>query len=127
MKEIIAIIRMNMVNKTKEALVDKGYPGITCRKVFGRGKKPMDYDLIEDIMVEKEKITPNVAEAMTEEHRLLPKRYLTLIVKDEDVKDIVDVIVKVNQTGSYGDGKIFVLPITEVMRIRTGEVGEVAI
>ncbi|HIQ31589.1 MAG TPA: P-II family nitrogen regulator, partial [Aquifex aeolicus] len=49
------------------------------------------------------------------------------VVKDEDVEKVVDTIVKTAQTGRVGDGKIFVLPVEEVVRIRTGEKGEAAV
>jgi nitrogen regulatory protein PII 2 len=127
MKEIMAIIRMNMVNKTKEALSKEGYPGITCRKVFGRGKKKVSYKLTEDILEGEKVICSNLGEALSEEHRLLPKRLFTIIVKDEDVKNIVNTIIEVNQTGSMGDGKIFVLPVADVIRVRTSESGDLAI
>jgi nitrogen regulatory protein PII 2 len=49
MKEIMAIIRLNMINKTKDALLKEGFPSITCRKVLGRGKKKVDFSLIDVI------------------------------------------------------------------------------
>lgn len=127
MKEVMAIIRMNMVNQTKKALLNAGFPSITCRKVLGRGKKKVDFSLIQESPQELAKKDPSVAETISEEHRLVPKRFFTLIVKDEEVKKVIDVIMEVNSTGKPGDGKIFILPITEVYRVRTGEVGESAI
>lgn len=127
MKEIMAIIRMNKVSKTKEAIAKEGYPGITCRKVFGRGRKKLDYSLTEEVLQGEEEICHFIGETLSEEHRLLPKRLITLMVKDEDVDKIVQTIIETNQTENYGDGKIFVLPLDEIIRIRTGELGEEAI
>ncbi|WP_058485534.1 P-II family nitrogen regulator [Defluviitalea phaphyphila] len=128
MKEIIAIIRMDMINQTKEALSIAGFPSMTCRKVQGRGKKKVDYELIESLISgEKIETSSKKMEMLSEAHRLIPKRMITMIVKDEDVKKVIDIIIEVNQTGNMGDGKIFVIPIEEVIRVRTGETGEIAI
>ncbi len=61
---------------------------------------------------------------MSEAHRFIQKRLLTIIAKDDEVQKIVDTILKVNKTGNPGDGKIFVLPVAEAYRVRTGESGE---
>lgn len=127
MKEITAIIRMNMVSKTKDALLKAGFPSITCRKVMGRGKKKVEYDLYQYIVNGKEVEVPGVAEQLSEMHRLIPKRMFIMIVNDEDVKSVVDTIMEVNRTGNAGDGKIFVQSCTEAIRIRTGETGAEAI
>jgi nitrogen regulatory protein P-II len=57
----------------------------------------------------------------------LPKVKIELVVKDEDVEKVIETIMKTAQTGRVGDGKIFVIPVEEVVRIRTGERGEQAI
>jgi nitrogen regulatory protein PII 2 len=59
--------------------------------------------------------------------RLIPKRWLTIVAPDRLIKKIVDTIIEVNRTGKPGDGKIFVLPISEVYRVRTGESGDRAL
>ena len=56
--------------------------------------------------------------------RLIPKRWLTIVVPDKLVKKVVETIIAANKTGKAGDGKIFVLPISETYRIRTGESGD---
>jgi nitrogen regulatory protein PII 2 len=127
MKEVMAFIRMNMINKTKNALLAAGFPSITCRKVMGRGKKKVNFTLVQNTFKEAVKETPNLVEAVSEEHRLVPKRFLTLIVQDNEVKKAVDAIMEANSTGNPGDGKIFVIPVTEVYRIRTGESGRDAV
>jgi nitrogen regulatory protein PII 2 len=59
--------------------------------------------------------------------KYIPKRYFNIIVSDEDVKTVVDTIIKVNQTAQIGDGKIFVLPVENAVRIRTSETGDSAL
>jgi nitrogen regulatory protein PII 2 len=127
MKEVLAIIRMNMINQTKEALLKGNFPSMNCRKVMGRGKKKVDYSLIESYVKEGELPSNTIAEAISEGHRLIPKRLLSLIVKDDEVTEVVNTIIKVNSNGKPGDGKIFVLPVDDSIRVRTGEDGEKAL
>lgn len=127
MKEVMAVIRMDMVNKTKEALQIAGFPALSCLKVLGRGKKKVDFSLIESIITGSEITSPTVAEAVSEGHRLIPKRLLSIVVNDEDVKKVVDTIISINQKGNPGDGKIFVMPVSDAVRIRTNETGVNAI
>ena len=123
MKEINAIIRMNMVNKTATNLKKAGFPCFTCRKVLGRGKKMVDLN------VSNGEISINVhqAENLSEQHRLISKRLFTIMVNDQDVQEVVDVIISTNQTHNPGDGKIFVTKVTDVVRIRTSEKGALAL
>jgi len=128
MKEVMAVIRMDMINKTKEVLLTEGFPSINCRKVLGRGKKKVDFLIINQMIVEGlEFSSPKVAEVISEGHRLIPKRLLSMVVKDEEVKKVVDAIISVNSKGQQGDGKIFIMPVLDAIRIRTGETGEQAI
>ncbi len=127
MKEIMAIIRMNMINKTKEALLEAGFSSITCRKVFGRGKKKVDYELIQGLLQGGEIESPIVAESVSEGHRLVPKRMLTIVVNDDEAGKAVEIIISTNQTGNPGDGKIFILPVLDAVRVRTAETGLVAV
>ena len=127
MKEVMCIIRLNKVSKTKEALAEAGFPSITCRKVLGRGQKSIDKALLEAYM-EADNLPPTpYGENLSERGRLIPKRLITLVVKDEEVKTVVDTVLEVNSTGTPGDGKIFVLPVEEVYRVRDGQAGETAI
>jgi nitrogen regulatory protein PII 2 len=126
-KEVMAIIRMDMINKTKEALLKEEFPSLHCKKVMGRGKKKVDYSLIENMMTGNEALSPSLAEVISEGHRLVPKRLLSLIVQDDQVKKVVDTIIGINSKGKQGDGKIFILPVLDSIRIRTGEAGNEAI
>lgn len=127
MKEIMAIIRMDMINKTKDALLKEDFPSLHCKKVMGRGNKKVDYSLIENLISGNEAMSPMLAEVVSEGHRLLPKRLLSLVVEDEQVKKAVEIIINTNSKGKQGDGKIFILPIMDAIRVRTGEIGNEAI
>lgn len=127
MKEVMAIVRLSMVNQTKRALLAAGFPSLTCRKVLGRGKKKVNFTVTEASPVELARKVPGVAETMSEVHRLVPKRFVTLIVQDNEVDAAVAAIIQANRTGNPGDGKIFILPIKEVYRVRTGERGKDAV
>lgn len=121
MKEVMAIIRQNKVNVTKEVLASAGVPAFTCRKVLGRGKKLIDMTLLRTI-VDSGEIPANLTgEYISEAQRLIPKRVFTMIVEDDDVERIVGAIMDANSTGNPGDGKIFILPINESYRVRNGE------
>lgn len=112
MKKIEAVIRPEKLDELKDALAEAGFPGITAFDVKGRGRQ-------KGILLSYR----------TSEYRvdLLPKTKIELVVKDEEVEKAIDVIVKVAKTGNIGDGKIFVLPVDEAIRVRTGERGDEAI
>lgn len=126
MKEILAIIRMNKVNLTKNALVDIGAVSLTACKVLGRGKMA-DALYILDELGNQEELAGNIVEGLSKGSRMTARRMLDIVVKDEEVQSVIDTIIKVNQEGHSGDGKIFVLPILDSYRVRTGERGEAAL
>ncbi|MBI5639699.1 MAG: P-II family nitrogen regulator [Nitrospirae bacterium] len=131
MKEITAIIRRDKLPETKKALEDLGYPSLTIQSVEGRGKQKgamcaeMDSELPESFCTAV-RLTPTPS-SYALEHTLpkialfVPKRLLTIVVPDDVVTKIVKSVVRVNQTGRAGDGKIFVSPIDGALRVRTGE------
>jgi nitrogen regulatory protein PII 2 len=123
MKEVMAIVRFNMMNVTKRALADAGFYSLTTLKVTGRGKGNVDFFLLQGAETGHEEAVAQLSSAP----KLIPKRLITLVVQDDHVKNAVKVITEVNQTGQKGDGKIFVLPITDAVRVHTGETGEKAI
>lgn len=127
MKEVMAIIRMNKIGETKKVLGEAGYPSITCRKVYGRGKKKVNFELIEDLVDGNTDLDSEVLETISENHRLISKRLLTMIVDDDSASEVVDLIIKTNQTGSMGDGKVFVFDIGDAIRVRTDETGVAAL
>lgn len=121
MKEVMAIIRMNMVNPTKTALANAGFPAFSCKKCLGRGKKSVDMTVLQSFLETGETPTSAVGEHMTESQRLIAKRMFTIIVDDDQVDDVVKIMIETNQTGNPGDGKIFITPIMEAYTVRTGE------
>lgn len=122
MKEIMAFIRLNMVNPTKMALAEAGYPSFTCSKALGRGKKTLATEAVHVIM-DNEGLVPAdaIGEHLSESVRLVPRRSFSLVVDDDQVEYAIKLIIQVNQTGNHGDGRIFVMPIQEGYNIRTGQ------
>ena len=121
MKEVMAIVRLNKINVTKQALAEAGFPAFTCRKVLGRGKKSVDLTLMQTILDTGELPVSPIGENLTEVGRLIPKRIFNLMINDEDVDKVVSTIIEANSTGNPGDGKIFILPIMDAYRVRNGE------
>ena len=127
MKEIMAVIRINKINETKSVLSEAGFPSATCRMVYGRGAKKVNFELIEDLLDGEMDAPKETMESISEAHRLIAKRMLTMMVQDDEVDKAVSLIIETNQTGSMGDGKIFILPVLDAIRVRTGERGEAAV
>jgi len=119
-KEVLAIIRMNMMNKTKQALSDAGISSFTARECVGRGKGIVDYSILKGA----EKGYDEAISQLGMSHPLVPKRWLSIVVPDKLVSKTVETIIKTNQMGKAGDGKIFILPVMEAYRIRTAEQGD---
>ena len=112
MKLIIAIIKPFKLEEVKEALAAAGIEGMTVTEVkgFGRQKGHTEIYRGSEYTVD-----------------FLPKVKLEIAVGDETAGKAVDTIVKAAKTGKIGDGKVFVLPLDEVVRIRTDERGEAAV
>ena len=136
MKEVMAVIRMDKVNLTKKALLEVGIPGFSAISVMGRGKLVNDPSVITErkktILALGRSTDDKVAEKMVVEFldgtRLFPRRLFTVLVRDEEVARTVDAIIRVNRTeNKVGDGKIFILPFDEAIRIRTGDTGNSAL
>jgi nitrogen regulatory protein PII 2 len=119
-KEITAIIRMNKVQKTRDVLLECGFPSFTVRRVMGRGKQ-------KGLCFEFNPPLPDPENEAETCIRFIPKRMFTIVVDEENVNEVVQKIIEVNQTGHPGDGKIFVSNISEAYRIRTGESGEMTV
>ncbi|MDY6836174.1 MAG: P-II family nitrogen regulator [Chloroflexota bacterium] len=123
MKEVMAIIRMNKMNETKKALAEAGISSITARDVLGRGKGLVDLQLLKGA----EKGYEEAISQLGQSGRLIPKRILLMVVQDKMVDKTVQTIIKVNQTGHSGDGRIFIIPCLDAIRVRTGEIGDAAL
>jgi nitrogen regulatory protein PII 2 len=124
MKEIIAIIRRHRLQETKAGLLGIGIPALTMVSVEGRGKQKglpgWNYEIDPTLTEVEEK---NTGVSM----RFIPKRMIYAVVEDEDVPKVVETIIRTNQSGHIGDGKIFVCPLEDAVRVRTGESGEQAL
>ncbi|HEY0195995.1 MAG TPA: P-II family nitrogen regulator [Methanobacterium sp.] len=112
MKRILTIIRPDKLEDVKDALEGIGCLGLTVKEVKGRGRQ---LGITESYRGHDYKVD------------LLPKVEIEIIAKDEDTENIVDIIIKTAQTGYIGDGKVFISPVEDVIRIRTGERGDNAI
>jgi nitrogen regulatory protein P-II 1 len=112
MKKVEAIIKPFKLDEVKEALSGVGVQGLTVSEVKGFGRQKGHTELYRG------------AEYVVD---FLPKVKLEIIVSDELVSQVVNTIESSARTGRIGDGKIFVLPVEEVVRIRTGERGPNAI
>lgn len=123
MKEIMAFIRMNMMNKTKQALSNAGISSFTAREVLGRGTGLVDFKTLKGAELGYEEAIQQLGGGQ----RLIPKRMITIVVPDKLVAKTVDTIMLTNRTGKSGDGKIFVIPVTDTIRIRTGEEGDITL
>jgi nitrogen regulatory protein PII len=109
MKMVVAYIRHEAFEPIRTELLDLGFPSLSISEVKGSGRQ----------------------KGITEKYRgatvtnyLRPKIKVECVVADKDVQTIVDTVLKHARSGSIGDGKIFVMPVEEAYRIRTGEAGE---
>jgi nitrogen regulatory protein PII len=109
MKMIVAYIRHEAFEPIREELLDAGFPSLSITEVKGSGRQ----------------------KAITEHYRgselavhLRPKLKIECVVETTDVDRVKEVILRHARTGSVGDGKLFILPVEEAVRIRTGEEGE---
>ncbi|MBU0682105.1 MAG: P-II family nitrogen regulator [Proteobacteria bacterium] len=119
MKEVLAVVRINMMNQTKQALTDCGVDAFFAHEAHGRGKGFVNPRVVEGAAQGYEE----AASLLGEKGKLYPKRLITAVVEDSQVACVVETIINTNQTGMPGDGKIFVLPISDAVRVRTGETG----
>ncbi len=110
MKKIEAIIRPEKLNEVKNALEEAGFVGLNIVHVTGRG---MQKGIVH---------SGRGGETYTVD--MLPKLKIEVVVKDSDAGRVVDTIVNAARTGNIGDGKIFILPVEDAIRVRTGERGE---
>ena len=112
MKYIIAIIQPDRLDEVMQRLEEKEIHLVTVTSVMGRGRQ---------------RGVATVYRSHKEAGTLLKKMKLEIAVNDDYVKSTVDAIIEGGRTGQVGDGKIFVLNLDEVIRIRTGETGSVAV
>jgi nitrogen regulatory protein P-II 1 len=112
MKKIEAIIRPHLLESVKDALQTLGLQGMTISEVKGFGRQKGHTEVYRGSEYKVE---------------FVPKLKIEIILDDEIVENAIDTIIKTARTGKFGDGKIFVFPVEEAIRIRTGEHGENAV
>ena len=112
MKKIEAIIRPHKLDEVRETLLELGFRGMTVHEVRGFGRQ---------------KGHSEVYRGSEYKVDFLPKVKLELVVPDKVLNDAVNAILKSARTGQVGDGKIFITPVEEVIRVRTEETGEGAL
>ena len=112
MKKIEAIIRPHLLESVKDGLQTLGVQGMTISEVKGFGRQKGHTEVYRGSEYKVE---------------FVPKLKIEVILDDEIVEGAIDSIIKTARTGKFGDGKIFVFPVEEAIRIRTGEHGENAV
>lgn len=129
---------MKRTSATKRALIDAGVAGFTAVRVMGRGKLVHDEKVImpcKEILMEMapddvidEQVSEEEIVTFLDDTRMFPRRLFTILAYDEDVPRIVEAIMKANRTErGAGDGKVFITPVADAIRVRTGESGDAAI
>ncbi len=108
MKKIEAVIKPFKLDDVKEALNDIGIHGMTVSEVKGYGRQKGHTEIYRG------------AEYAVD---FIPKLKIEIIIEDDRLSEVIEVIQKSASTGKIGDGKIFILPVEEVIRVRTGEKG----
>ncbi len=112
MKKIEAIVKPFKLDEVKDALNGIGIKGMTVSEVKGYGRQKGHTEIYRG------------AEYVVD---FIPKIRLDIIVQDEQVDQVIETILAAARTGKIGDGKIFVLPVERVVRVRTGETGSEAV
>ncbi|KQU60681.1 P-II family nitrogen regulator [Rossellomorea marisflavi] len=112
MKKVEAIIRAEAFINLREALSTRGFSGLTVSEAAGCGKQ---------------KGKQGIFRGNKFEIKLVPRIKVEMVIDDDQVEDIIDLIVEYCSTNTVGDGKIFIFPVEEVIRIRTGERGKQAV
>jgi nitrogen regulatory protein PII len=112
MKKVTAMIKPFKLDDVREALSDIGIQGMTVTEVKGFGRQKGHTEVYRG------------AEYAVD---FLPKIQIDIVLSDDQIERVIEVIIETARTGKVGDGKIFVSPVDQVIRIRTGETGDVAV
>ena len=112
MKQVTTIIKPFKLDEVREALAEVGVNGLTVTEVKGFGRQKGHTELYRG------------AEYVVD---FLPKIRVEMVIPDAMVDDVIEAIVKAARTGKIGDGKIFVMPVEQAIRIRTSESGDAAL
>ncbi len=117
MKQVMIFLRPNCYFKTKEALCENRFFAMTTKEVLGRGRAHVNFTTAEG----------SEKEDKVYENALVAKKMMQIIVPDAMVDEVIKIVLSVNSHHTDGDGKIFVLPVEESIRIHTGETGNDAL
>ena len=112
MKKVTAMIKPFKLDDVREALSDIGIQGMTVTEVKGFGRQKGHTEVYRG------------AEYAVD---FLPKIQIDIVLSDDQIERVIEVIIETARTGKVGDGKIFVTPVDQVIRIRTGETGDDAL
>ncbi|MFZ1936553.1 MAG: P-II family nitrogen regulator [Thermoguttaceae bacterium] len=112
MKKIEALVRHYKLEDVKDALMQHGVHGMTVSEVHGFGRQRGQIEMYRGVEYDVD---------------FVPKVKIEIAVADADSYEIIETIQRIAKTGQVGDGKIFVSDLQDVIRIRTGEVGEIAV
>ncbi|MDR3366209.1 MAG: P-II family nitrogen regulator [Prevotellaceae bacterium] len=126
MKLILAIIRIAKMSDTKQALAAAGLPSFTAMPVLGRGKGHGDMERLKAASLSP-KDTEDLLEYVPAMPSLKSKRMITLVVTDEKKELAVETLIKANQTGKSGDGKIFVVNTLDSYTVHSGVAGDASL
>lgn len=112
MKLVTAIVKPFKLSEIKEALQEAGFPALTVSEVRGYGRQKGHAELYRGCEYQVD---------------FVPKLRIDLAIEDDRLDELIKLLTEVARTGTIGDGKIFVVPVEDVIRIRTGERGEAAL
>ena len=112
MKKITAMIKPFKLDDVREALSDIGIQGMTVIEVKGFGRQKGHTEVYRGVEYAVD---------------FLPKIQIDIVLSDDQIERVIEVIIETARTGKVGDGKIFVTPVDQVIRIRTGETGDIAV
>jgi nitrogen regulatory protein PII len=115
MKLVMIIVRESMYYETNDALLAAGFNAMSGMEIVGRGKKRVDYVVGDSGRVQDAGL-----------NELVAKTLLEVYVSDEFVEPLIETVLTVNRKNNSGDGKIFIIPVEDGLRIRTNETGEKA-
>jgi nitrogen regulatory protein PII 2 len=127
MKLILAIIRIAKMSDTKQALAEVGLPSFTAMPVLGRGRGHGDLERLRRESGTPESETADLLEYLPAMPSLKSKRMITLVVTDEKKDLAIETLIKANQTGKSGDGRIFVVNTLDSFNVHTGQSGDASL
>ncbi len=112
MKQLMITIRPSKYYELRDALIAKGFNSMSVKDVFGRGRHAVEFEAVATVSGK------NMAHYS---HPMIAKKLIEIFARDEDCEKIIETVLSIAKTDTPGDGKIFVIPVSSALRIRTGE------